>query len=77
MIGVVKSVFWLALVVWLGEIVFFSFVVAPSVFGALPSETAGQWWRDLPAPTLGRRGAIALAAAVPVGGAAPAWSPCA
>jgi uncharacterized membrane protein len=42
MIGVVKSVFWLALVVWLGEVVFFSFVVAPSVFGALPSETAGQ-----------------------------------
>ncbi|HEY2388628.1 MAG TPA: DUF4149 domain-containing protein [Candidatus Binatia bacterium] len=40
--GVVKSVFWLALVVWLGEVVFFSFVVAPSVFGALPSETAGQ-----------------------------------
>jgi len=42
MLGVLKSVFWLALVVWLGEIVFFSFVVAPSVFGALPSETAGQ-----------------------------------
>jgi uncharacterized membrane protein len=40
--GVAKAVFWLALVVWLGEIVFFSFVVAPSVFGALPQEIAGQ-----------------------------------
>jgi uncharacterized membrane protein len=37
-----KAVFWLALVVWLGEIVFFSFVVAPSVFGAFPQELAGQ-----------------------------------
>ncbi|MBI3768970.1 MAG: DUF4149 domain-containing protein [Deltaproteobacteria bacterium] len=40
--GVAKAVFWLALVVWLGEIVFFSFIVAPSVFGALPQEIAGQ-----------------------------------
>ncbi len=37
-----KTLFWLALVVWLGEIVFFSFVVAPSVFGAFPKEVAGQ-----------------------------------
>jgi uncharacterized membrane protein len=40
--NIVKAIFWLALVVWLGEVVFFSFVVAPSVFGAVPQETAGQ-----------------------------------
>jgi uncharacterized membrane protein len=40
--GFVKAAFWLALVVWLGAVVFFSFVVAPSVFGVLPPETAGQ-----------------------------------
>jgi hypothetical protein len=31
----------LALAVWLGQVVFFSFVVAPQVFGSLPSEQAG------------------------------------
>lgn len=31
----------LALGVWLGTVVFFSFVVAPQVFGALPLEQAG------------------------------------
>jgi hypothetical protein len=30
-----------ALAVWLGEVVFFSFVVAPQVFGNLPIEQAG------------------------------------
>jgi uncharacterized membrane protein len=40
--AIAKTLFWLALVVWLGEIVFFSFVVAPSVFGAFPQEIAGQ-----------------------------------
>jgi hypothetical protein len=40
--GLAKAAFWLALVVWLGEIVFFSFVVAPSVFGALPQDVAGR-----------------------------------
>lgn len=37
----VVFVYVLALAVWTGEIVFFSFVVAPSVFGALPVEQAG------------------------------------
>jgi p-aminobenzoyl-glutamate transporter AbgT len=37
-----KTLFWLALVVWLGEIVFFSFVVAPTVFGTFPKDVAGQ-----------------------------------
>jgi uncharacterized membrane protein len=31
----------LALAVWLGEVVFFSFVVAPQVFSNLPAEQAG------------------------------------
>jgi hypothetical protein len=31
----------LALAVWLGQVVFFSFVVAPEVFGGLPVEQAG------------------------------------
>lgn len=37
-----KILFWLALGVWMGAIVFFSFVVAPTVFLALPPESAGQ-----------------------------------
>jgi uncharacterized membrane protein len=37
-----KSIFLLALMVWVGEIVFFSFVVAPAVFRTLPTQTAGQ-----------------------------------
>jgi uncharacterized membrane protein len=40
--AIAKTIFWLALVVWLGEIVFFSFVVAPTIFGAFPTELAGQ-----------------------------------
>ena len=30
-----------ALAVWVGEVIFFSFVVAPQVFGGLPAEQAG------------------------------------
>src|SRR3990172_9036978 len=37
-----KALFWLALIVWIGEVVFFSFVVAPGIFQALPQESAGQ-----------------------------------
>jgi hypothetical protein len=33
---------WLALVVWVGEVVFLSLVAAPGLFAALPRETAGQ-----------------------------------
>jgi len=32
----------LALGVWIGSVVFFSFVVAPSLFGALPRDAAGR-----------------------------------
>jgi uncharacterized membrane protein len=36
-----RALFWLALTAWVGAVLFFSLVVAPSVFGALPSESAG------------------------------------
>jgi uncharacterized membrane protein len=40
--GVLRFVYLLALAVWIGEVVFFSFVVAPSVFGVLGPERAGE-----------------------------------
>ena len=36
-----KIGFWLALGLWIGAVVFVSFVVAPAVFGSVPAETAG------------------------------------
>ena len=39
---VVTSLYLLSLVVWIGGIVFFSFVGAPSLFKALPPEYAGK-----------------------------------
>lgn len=42
MIGFVRFVYLLALVVWIGEVVFFSFVVAPAVFGVLGAAGAGD-----------------------------------
>jgi hypothetical protein len=39
--GFAKVVFQLAVSLWLGALVTVSFLVAPAVFGALPSETAG------------------------------------
>jgi uncharacterized membrane protein len=41
-IGVVRFLYLLALAVWVGEIVFFSFVVAPAVFAALGPAGAGE-----------------------------------
>jgi uncharacterized membrane protein len=41
MTGLLLWVHVLALAVWLGETVFFSFVVAPRLFSALPTEQAG------------------------------------
>jgi uncharacterized membrane protein len=38
----VRFLYLLALGLWVGEVVFFSFVVAPSVFGVLPSAEAGK-----------------------------------
>jgi uncharacterized membrane protein len=40
-IGLVRFVYLLALAVWVGEIVFFSFIVAPAVFGVLEGPRAG------------------------------------
>ena len=40
--SVVRFLYLLALGVWIGEVAFFSFVVAPSVFGVLPSSEAGR-----------------------------------
>jgi hypothetical protein len=40
--GLLRFVYLLALTVWIGEVVFFSFVVAPAVFGALGAERAGE-----------------------------------
>ena len=37
----VLFIYILALAVWLGQVVFFSFVVAPQIFGNLPVEQAG------------------------------------
>jgi uncharacterized membrane protein len=40
-IGVVRFAYLLALGIWIGEIAFFSFVVAPAIFGVLGPERAG------------------------------------
>src|SRR5689334_22307010 len=41
MLAVAKVVFQLAMTLWVGAIVTVSFLVAPAVFRAAPSETAG------------------------------------
>ena len=41
MTALAKVGFWLALGLWIGAIVFVSFVVAPAVFTTVPAETAG------------------------------------
>jgi hypothetical protein len=41
-VSLVRFLYLLALGVWIGEVAFFSFVVAPSVFGVLPSSDAGR-----------------------------------
>ncbi len=42
MVSLLRFIHLLSLIVWLGGMVFFSFIVAPSVFQALPTETAGD-----------------------------------
>ena len=42
MLGFSKWLYLMALIVWIGEVVFFSFVVAPAVFRALPAPEAGR-----------------------------------
>jgi uncharacterized membrane protein len=77
--AVAKVLFWLALIVWLGAVVFFSFVVAPAVFRALSRESAGLVVGALFPRyyTLGElAGAIGLGAAVILwrAAASPAWA---
>jgi uncharacterized membrane protein len=42
MFNAVRFVYVLALAVWLGTMVFHSFLVAPTVFASFPRETAGE-----------------------------------
>jgi hypothetical protein len=42
MAHVLRSLYLLALVAWIGAIIFFSFVAAPSIFAAVPVEVAGK-----------------------------------
>lgn len=42
MLATIKFLHLMSLVVWLGGIIFFSFIAAPSIFKALPRETAGD-----------------------------------
>lgn len=42
MLGFVKWLYLMALIVWLGEVIFFSFVGAPSLFRTFPVPEAGR-----------------------------------
>ena len=42
MVTLSKWLYLMALIVWVGEVAFFSFVTAPSVFRALPTPEAGR-----------------------------------
>jgi uncharacterized membrane protein len=45
--GLLRYVLLLAVVLWIGGIVFFSFIASPSVFKILPREQAGQVVSDI------------------------------
>jgi uncharacterized membrane protein len=47
MISVLRYVLLLALILWIGGIVFFSFIASPSIFKILPREQAGQVVGDI------------------------------
>jgi hypothetical protein len=42
MLGLVKWLYLMALIVWIGEVIFFSFVAAPSLFRTFPVPEAGR-----------------------------------
>ena len=42
MLALVKWLYLMALIIWLGEVIFFSFVGAPSLFAIFPSPEAGK-----------------------------------
>lgn len=78
MIGTLRFLYLLALVVWIGEIVFFSFVVAPTLFAVLDPARAGAVTSAIFPRYYGLAmvtGAVAVAAALVLGrrAAAPGW----
>ena len=42
MLTLVKWLYLMALIIWLGEVIFFSFVAAPSIFATFPPADAGR-----------------------------------
>jgi hypothetical protein len=42
MLSFIKWLYLMALIIWLGEVVFFSFVAAPSIFATFPTPEAGR-----------------------------------
>jgi uncharacterized membrane protein len=42
MLSFMKWLYLMALIIWLGEVIFFSFVVAPSIFATFPTPEAGR-----------------------------------
>jgi uncharacterized membrane protein len=42
-VAVARAALLVALAIWIGAVVFFSFVIAPAAFSALPRETAGAF----------------------------------
>ena len=44
---IIRFIHLLSLVVWIGGMIFFSFIAAPSIFKALPRETAGDVVGDI------------------------------
>ncbi|MBI3353801.1 MAG: DUF4149 domain-containing protein [Nitrospirae bacterium] len=44
---IIRFIHLLSLVIWIGGMIFFSFIAAPSIFKALPRETAGNVVGDI------------------------------
>ena len=42
MLSFMKWLYLMALIIWLGEVIFFSFVAAPSIFATFPTPEAGR-----------------------------------
>jgi len=74
LLGFFDSVYLIALTVWVGSILFFSFGVAPIIFTVLGSENGGKFVRAL-FPTYFAWGAIAGAIALPAFVAVPLCYP--
>ena len=74
LLGVFDSIYLLALTAWVGSILFFSFAVAPIIFGVLGSEAGGKFVRAL-FPRYYAWGTIAGAIALPAYVAVPLCFP--